>query len=145
MDKVKENLKHGIKVLKHQFLIFKQVYKNYPQIQFLLISLKELQIVVQMQSIQLTILQVPLDYLIPQQLDQVYSKAKTTAVRVHGIRPMRSSKRLMPLESLAVMCTSLFINKDSLVTFLNGVVVMHYSSAMNGRTGSFHSSKGCVT
>ena len=26
-------------------------------------------------------------------------------------------KRLMPLESLAVMCTSLFINKDSLVTF----------------------------
>ena len=30
-------------------------------------------------------------------------------------------KRLMPLESLAVMCTSLFINKDSLVTFLNGV------------------------
>ena len=34
---------------------------------------------------------------------------------------MRSSKRLMPLESLAVMCTSLFISKDSLVTFLNGV------------------------
>ena len=34
---------------------------------------------------------------------------------------MRSSKRLMPLESLAVMCTSLFIGKDSLVTFLNGV------------------------
>lgn len=30
-------------------------------------------------------------------------------------------KRLMPLESLAVMCTSLFISKDSLVTFLNGV------------------------
>lgn len=30
-------------------------------------------------------------------------------------------KRLMPLESLAVMCTSLLISKDSLVTFLNGV------------------------
>lgn len=30
-------------------------------------------------------------------------------------------KRLMPLESLTVMCTSLFISKDSLVTFLNGV------------------------
>ena len=41
---------------------------------------------------------------------------------------MRSSKRLMPLESLTVKCTRLFINKDSLVTFLNGVVVMHYSS-----------------
>ena len=47
----------------------------------------------------------------------VYAYVRITAVRVHGNRPMRSSKRLMPLESLAVMCTSLFISKDSLVTF----------------------------